>query len=261
MSGTVTPISVGRSEWYKFRTVRSSIYGVSVTILLTVGLGALIATAVRAHWHEMNAINQAAFDPVSAALGGTMFAQFAVGVIGVVFITSEYASGSIRTTLTAVPQRGLVIAAKLAVVFATALAIGEVACLATFQIGQSIFSGVAPTASLADGAVLRSVLLAGVYLALMGALGFGLGLIFRQSASSISVFASLLLILPIIVIFLPQSWQNVATKYEPSALGSSMMSPVARAGDFSAWPALALLVVYVAAVVAVGAVLFMRRDA
>jgi hypothetical protein len=109
--------------------------------------------------------------------------------------------------------------------------------------------------------VLRSVILAGVYLTLLTALGFGLGLILRQSAASISVFVSLLLILPILVIFLPQSWQNNFSKFEPSELGRSMMAVTPRAEAFGAWTALLVLLIYVVVVLAAGTTLLQRRDA
>lgn len=257
----VTLASVTRSEWIKFRSVRSTLMGVIVTTVLTVGLGALIATAVRANWSQMNPIRKLAFDPVSASLGGTLFAQFAVGVIGTLFITSEYSSGSIRTTFAAVPRRGLVVAGKLLVLVGSLFVVTEVACVATFLLGQSIFSGVVPTASLGSSAVLRSVLLGGVYLTLLAVLGLAFGLILRQSAASISAFTSLLLVIPIILFLLPQSWQNAATKFMPSALGHSMMSTNAPENFFGAWTATALLVVYVIVAFSVGVVLLLRRDA
>ena len=260
MSG-VTLASVTRSEWIKFRSVRSTLMGVIVTTVLTVGLGALITTAVRANWNQMDPIRKLAFDPVSTSLGGTLFAQFAVGVIGTLFITSEYSSGSIRTTFAAVPRRSLVVTGKLVVLVGSLLVVTEAVCVATFLLGQSIFSGVVPTASLGDGAVLRSVLLGGVYLTLLAVLGLALGLILRQSAASISTFTSLLLVIPIILFLLPQSWQNATTKFMPSALGRSMMSTTAPENFFGAWTATSLLVIYVIVAFAVGVVLLLRRDA
>ena len=260
MSTKPTMASVVRSEWIKFRSVRSSITGVVVTLLLTIGLGALITSAVRSHWSQSSSLRRATFDPVSTSLSGTLFAQFAVGVIGVLFITAEYSSGSIRTSLAAVPKRLHLVAAKALVVGFVVIVVAGVACLVTFLVGQSIFSGVVPTASLSNGSVLRSVLFAGVYLTLLSLVGMGLGLILRQSAASISVFTSLLLILPILTLLLPQSWQNAISRFEPSQLGQSMMSPTASANTFGAWSALLILALYTAVVVGVGAGILQRRD-
>jgi hypothetical protein len=262
MSSEETLLSVTRSEWIKFRTVRSTIMGVFVFVVLTIGLGVLITATIRAHWGTMNFGRKLTFDPVSTSLAGVLFAQFAVGVIGSLFITSEYSSGAIRTTLTAVPHRIELALAKLLVLVVSMLVVCEIVCIATFLIGQAIYSGVvSPTASLANGTDLRAVLLGGVYLALLAMLGFSLGLILRQSAACISVFVSLLLIVPIIMLFLPQSWQNSYQKYEPSNLGSSMMSVTQRPFLFGTWSALTVLVIYVVVVFGVGVTMLQRRDA
>jgi ABC-2 type transport system permease protein len=253
--------SVVRSEWLKFRSVRSSVTGVVVTLVFTIGLAALISSVVRGHWATMVAARQLTFDPVSSSLVGVLLAQFAVGVIGALFVTSEYSSGSMRTTLTAVPKRIELTFAKLLVLLASMLVVGEVACFASFLLGQSIYSGVVPTASLSNGATLRAVVLAGVYLTLLSALAFGLGLIMRHSAACISVFVGVLLIVPLIFAFLPQSWQNAGEKYLPSELGQAMVSPTPIANDFGAWTSLIVLVVYAVVLVAIGTTLFTRRDA
>lgn len=261
MSNESTLMASTRAEWIKFRSVRSSIMGVAVTFVLTIGLGILITSVTRSHWSQLGALRQAAFDPVSRSLGGILFAQFAVGVIGTLFITSEYTSGSIRTTLAAVPNRLRLIVSKLLVLTTSMLIVSEVVCFVAFLIGQRIFLGVVPTASLSNGAVLRSVVLAGIYLTLLSLLGFALGLILRQSAASISVFTSLLLIIPIIGFLLPQSWQDQFTKFEPSTLGQSMESPIPSLGSFEAWNATLILVLYVAVLIGVAITLFERRDA
>jgi ABC-2 type transport system permease protein len=261
MASESTLAASTKAEWIKFRTVRSSIMGVAVTVLLTVGLGVLITTLVRTHWSQFSALRVATFDPVSSSLRGSLFAQFAVGVIGTLFITSEYTSGSIRTTLTAVPNRVRLIASKVIVLFVTVLIVGEFVCFAAFLIGQRIYLGVVPTASIANGTVLRSVILAGIYLTLLGLFAFALGLIFRQSAAAISVFVSLLLIVPIIGFFFPQSWQNDFMRFEPSTLGVSMQSPFAPSNTFGAWSATLVLLLYVVGTMILALILFQRRDA
>jgi ABC-2 type transport system permease protein len=261
MTSEATLGSAAHSEWIKFRTVRSTIIGTTVVIVLTIGLGVLVTSLIRSNWHTMNVAQQLAIDPVSASLGGLFFGQFAVGVIGSLFITTEYTSGAIRTSLTAVPNRVRLAMAKLVVLVASLLVISEIICLAAFLIGMQIFSGVVPTRSLSSGPVLRAVALAGVYLALLAVFGFALGLILRQSVACISVFVTLLLIVPIIVFLLPQSLQNSIQKFEPSSLGSSMMSVVPRSEMFGAWTAFGVLTLYVVALLGVGITMFQRRDA
>ncbi|MGA7835359.1 MAG: ABC transporter permease subunit [Acidimicrobiales bacterium] len=257
----MSPASIIRSEWIKFRSVRSSVMGVAITFVLTLGLSALVTSLLRGHWATASAARRLTFDPVSTSLVGIIFAQFAIGVIGALFITSEYSSGSVRTTLTAVPHRIELVLGKLAVLLASMFVVSEIACFAAFLLGQSIFSGVVPTASLSNGNTLRAVILAGVYLTLLAALAYGLGLILRQSAATISVFVSLLLVVPLIFAFLPQSWQNDGTKFLPSELGHAMTAASGVSNDFGPWTSLLLMVVYVIAITGVGTTLFVRRDA
>ncbi len=89
----VTFGSVVRSEWLKFRSVRASIAGMIVTFVLTLGLAGLVTALIRTHWATTTTANRLTFDPVSSSLVGVIFAQFAVGVIGALFVTSEYSSG------------------------------------------------------------------------------------------------------------------------------------------------------------------------
>jgi glucose-6-phosphate-specific signal transduction histidine kinase len=139
--------------------------------------------------------------------------------------------------------------------------VGEVASFATFSMGQAIFSGVVPTASLSSSSVLRAVFFAGLYLTLLSILAFSLGLLLRQSAACISVFVSVLLIIPIIALFLPTSWQNDMQRFLPSEMGHAMISTAAVPNDFSATTSLAVLVLYVAVLFGVGVSVFSRRDA
>lgn len=260
MSAHPTLASTIRSEWIKFRTVRSSIMGVAIMFVLTIGIGALITWAIRSHWAS-SPQSHLGFDPVTTSLGGTLFAQFAVGVIGALFVTSEYSSGSIRSTLAATPRRVEVVLAKLVVLVGSLLVVTEVAVVATFTLGQAIYSGVVPTASLSNGADLRAVLFAGLYLTLLGVIGLALGLLLRHSAACISVFTSLILVLPIVTFLLPQGWQNAIGRFEPSSLGQSMESVAAPAHDFAAGTALLVLALYAVALAVAGAATLSRRDA
>jgi hypothetical protein len=259
----ITLRAVTRSEWIKFRSVRSTVLGVIIFVVLTIGLSVLVTTLVRAHWSQMAAIDQLTFDPVSTSLVGISLAQFAVGVIGSLFITAEYSSGAIRSTLTAVPVRRRIVAAKLLVLTGTMIVLGEIVCFAAFLIGQAVFSGMIPASSdtLANGADLRAVLLGGLYLTMLAGLGLGLGLILRQSPATISTFTGLVLLVPLIIFFLPESLQNSLTKYEPSALGRAMTAASQPALTFGPWTATGLLALYVAVVLGVGTLLFQRRDA
>jgi len=251
-----------KAEWLKFRTVRSTLVGVLLTFVFTIGLGALVTSLVRNRWNDPQArFHRSVFDPTTTSLGGVFFAQFAVGVIGILFITSEYSSGAIKTTLTAVPSRLRLVLAKLAVLKLSMLVVTEVAVFVAFLIGQAIYRGVVPTASLANATTFRQVFLTGVYLIIASVLGLGIGLILRQSAASISTFTTLMLILPVIVALLPTSIQNDVAKYEPLSLGQSMRAATVAPYSFTPWVATVIFSLYAVVVLGVGIALFERRDA
>lgn len=259
---TPTLWSAIRSEWIKFRSVRSTITGILTFITLTIGISAVVCIAVKSHWSDPGShFDHLVFDPTSTSLTGIFLAQFAVGTIGILAVTSEYSTGSMRTTLSAVPRRARIVLAKMAVLIAAIVILGEIVVFTAFTIGQAIFKGVVPTASLATGDVLRAVMMAGAYLTLITLFAFGIGLIVRTTAASIIVYTAVLLIVPIIVNFLPRVLQNDITKFLPSQLGSAMWSASQPAQTFSWGLSSGILAAYVVALVGVGTYLLQRRDA
>jgi len=254
--------SVIRSEWIKFRSVRSTVTGVVSFVVLTIGISAIVCVAVKSHWSDPSSrFDHLVFDPTSVSLTGIFLAQFAVGTIGIIAITSEYGTGSMRTTLSAVPRRARVILAKMAVLAASITVLGELVVFLAFTIGQGIFKGVVPTASLATSDVFRAVAMAGVYLTLVTLFAFGIGLLLRTTAASIITFTALLLIVPIIVQLLPRTLQNDIIKFLPSQLGSSLWAASQPAQTFAWGTSTAILVGYVIVLTALGTILLQRRDA
>jgi ABC-2 type transport system permease protein len=110
-------------------------------------------------------------------LSGVLFGQFAVVAIATLAATGEYATGTMRSTLSTVPKRSAVLAAKASVVGVLCLAAGLVASLAAFLVSQPVLHGNGfvpeqgyPIVSLADEPALRAVVGSGLYLALVGLL-------------------------------------------------------------------------------------------
>jgi len=155
------------------------------------------------------------FDPTLTSLSGVYLAQIAIGTLGVLVISSAYGSGMIRATFAAVPQRRAVLAAKAIVFGACTLVLGEVMSFAAFGIGQAILStahpqmsGIQASASLSQPDVLRAVCGAGLYLTVVGLLGFGLGAAIRHTAGALPACFGVLFGLSAIVDLLPTSWRN-----------------------------------------------------
>jgi hypothetical protein len=252
------------SEWTKLRTVRSTTWSLVATVLLTIALG-ILATAIEANrWSQLGLVDRLTFDPVRLSLTGLLFGQLAIGILGVLVVSAEYGTGTIRSTLAAVPNRPLVLAAKTLVFGLVALVVGEVLCFAAFFIGQAILHGTTPTASLGQPGVLRAVAGGGLYLTALGLLALGLAAITRHTAGAISAFVGVLLILPLIVQALPTSVINAVAKFLPATIGVTMIGtrPSLDGGHpFSPWVGMAVLAGYAVVALVVGGWLMVRRDA
>src|SRR4028119_255331 len=103
--GAVTPIRVLNSEWIKMRSLGSTAGTLLAGGALTVGRGWLAGWATNANWSDLRPDEQASFSPIDTVLAGFYLAQLAIGVLGVLLVTGEYATGMVRATFGAVPQR------------------------------------------------------------------------------------------------------------------------------------------------------------
>jgi ABC-2 type transport system permease protein len=248
-----------RSEWTKLRSVRSARWTLAAMVGGTLALGITDALVEAAQWAHLPAAQRAAFDPTNISLAGLAFAPLAIGTAGVLTMTGEYATGTIRGTFAAIPRRRLVLAAKAAVLGAVAAAIGEVTMLIAFLAGQAIMAGRAPHTSLSAPGVLTAVTLSGGYLALLGLFGLGIGVIIRHSAAAIASYVGLVLVLPYILLALP----GHLARFAPETMLASSVAAVRPQAHYlpPGWPGFALMAGYAAAVLGLGGFLLARRDA
>jgi ABC-type transport system involved in multi-copper enzyme maturation permease subunit len=249
-----------RSEWTKERSVRSTMWTVLTASVVAIGLGVLFS-AVTANQYAKHASVRANWDPTGVSTGGLGLAQLAIVVLGVLFITSEYSSKAITTTLTAVPRRNRLLAAKTLVIAGISFVIAEVLTFVTFFIGQALISGHAPTASVGQPGVLRALVGAGLYGALIGVLGLALGAILRNAAAAIAIMVAVLYVLPGVSAALPASIEHTVEKFWPTNAGQQITNVVRGSHTLSPWEGLAVLAVFVAIVLAGGFSLINRRDA
>lgn len=250
-----------RSEWTKLRTVRSTLWTLGVTVVLGIGLGAVAAATTAARWKTASLAERLTFDPVRVSLTGILLAQLAVGILGVLVMSAEYGTGTIRATFAAVPRRPLVLAGKTIVFGLVALVCGEVVSFAAFFLGQSLLSAPAPHTTIGAPEVARAVIGGGLYLTVLGLLALGLASIIRHTAGAISAFVGVLLILPLIVAALPSSIGGPIGRYLPANIGVTLVSVRPDAASFSPWVGLGVLAGYAAALLVLGAALLRRRDA
>ncbi len=231
-----------------------------MTVLLGVGLGTLISNLAASRYSTRSQL-RLTWDPTSVSFRALVVAQLAIAVLGILVITSEYGTGLIRTSLAVVPTRRRFLAGKAAVFGATALVVGEVTAFAAFLLGQAAIGSSAPNANLGQPGVLRAVIGAGLYLAVIGLLSVGVGTLVRNTAAGISAMVALLFVLPGLVQALPASWSNAITEWWPTQAGSQVFATHGGAHTLSAWAGFAVLVVFTAVVFGFAQWNLVRRDA
>jgi ABC-2 type transport system permease protein len=252
---------VARSEWTKFRSVRSTYWTFLVAALLGVGLGVL-GSALSANHYRTDPSVHFDWNPVQRSLLSLELAQLAFAVLGVINVTSEYSTGMVRTSLAAVPKRVRMISAKLAVFTVAALVVGEAIAFAAFGLGQAVIHGKAPSASLGQHDVARAVIGAGLYLVVIGIMSAGFGVLLRHAASGIAVVVAMLFIVPgLVEAALPQSWSQPIEKYWPTNAGQRIIFFHSGGDHLSAWTGFGEFLLFAVVVVAVSLVFLERRDA
>jgi ABC-type transport system involved in multi-copper enzyme maturation permease subunit len=252
----VTPARVVRSEWIKFRTLRSSWFVLGGTMLAVMAIGMITTYFDNSNW---NTINLANFNPIDASLNGVVFAQLAIGVLGVLIISGEYATGMIRATLGAVPKRVPVLAAKAVVFAAISFVTCLVAVLVAFLAGQGFLSS--HGVSLGAPGALRAVFGAALYLTLAGLFGMALGFLIRSTAGGIAALVGVLLILPVVFGAFPKSWNDAVGPYLPSTAGQALYTMHSDRAMLSPWAGFGMFCLYTAVMLAAAAVVLRRRDA
>jgi ABC-2 type transport system permease protein len=249
-----------RSEFTKIKSTRSTYWTLLALVVVCVGIGALASAGAAS---QANGISKDTFDATQQSLAGLYVGQLIIAVLGALTITSEYATGMIRTTLSVQPRRGVVFASK-AVVFAViSLVTGLIASFASFFVGQALMSGHHLSVTLGDPNVLRAVIGGGLFLAACGMLAYGLGAILRHTAGAITAAIGLLFVLSVLINFLPQSWQDNVDKWVPALAGSQVWATKVSPGahQFPAWGGFAVLAGYAAVAMIVGLLCFRTRDA
>jgi ABC-2 type transport system permease protein len=247
-TGRVTQMRVARSEWTKLRSVRSTRYSLLAAVAMTIGFAVIPA-----------------FHPLETSLIGVTVAQLAIGVLGVLVITSEYSTGMIRSTFAAVPKRLPVLWGKAGVFGLITFVLALPSTLIAFFAAQAIlrghsFNGRDIALSFSDPGVARAVIGGALYLTVAGLFGLGLGAILRSTAGGISAFAATLFVLPPLMNVLPSSWNNAISPYLPSNAGRAIMQTGNPAHTLGPWTGLAVFAVYTAIALAIAAIQLRRRD-
>ena len=251
-----------RSEFTKLRSVRSTYWTLLALVVVSIGIGAAISAGSANQPHSPGD----GFDATQVSLIAFFeLGQLVIAVLGALAITSEYSTGMIRTSLTAMPRRGTVYAAKAAVFGAVALVVSLVTSFLAFFVGQAILHGTVH-ATLSQQDVLRAIVGSALFVTVVGLIAFGVGAIIRHSAGAITTVIGMMFIIPIIVQVLPQTWRYDLIRFLPDSAGRVISITVMPSGGevyhmWSAWPQFAVTAVYAVVLLAIGAYLFRKRDA
>ncbi|MFG3697375.1 ABC transporter permease subunit [Micromonospora sp. NPDC047620] len=243
--------AVLRSEWTKVRSVRSHAWTLAATFVVVLGISA----AVSSFYGEGESLSPD-FDATALAYFGVNFGQLAVIAFGVIVVSGEYASGMIRTSLAAVPQRGLFLACKLATATAVMLVVGMLTSVVTFFVTQALMPN---PASLGDPGVARAIVGAGLYLALLALFSMAVTFMLRNAVLAMGVLMPMFFLISPFVASIEQV--EPVAKYMPDRAGILITQSKPAADSLGPWVGLGLMAAWVAVAIVGAWIVLRRRDA
>ncbi|MBL0885263.1 ABC transporter permease subunit [Myceligenerans indicum] len=265
---------VVRSEWIKFRSVRSTWWAYAILLVVTVGVGAQVSSSLSFDGMPGVPTQDAIQDmAVYAVTVSTDFGVLVVGVLGVIVIAGEYGTGMIQSTVTAVPRRLPILVAKALVVAVATFVVSSVALAMTVPVSATLLAGNGVAVRL-DDPQYWIVLLGSVgYLVLVSLIAFSVGALLRSTAGGTAATFGLLLVVPVATSFLPAWAENIAILL-PSVAGDVLLSypteqswvdlaaPTAGSAWITEpWQGGLTLIAWVAVLFTAAAVLLRERDA
>jgi ABC-2 type transport system permease protein len=254
-----------RSEFVKIRSVRWTYAALGLMLLAGIIWSVVFSAGTAAHWAHMSPSVRAGTDPTQNSIQGlALFGQLVIVVLGALTITTEYATGMIRTSLTVLPRRGVVYGGKALVVAAVVAAATFPASFLCFFIGQRVLASTHAAATLSQPGVLRAVTMAAVLVTLTGLFGLGLGALLRSTAGAIAVAYGILFLIPELGRALPTPWFNDATRWLPGGWLIAQITYTNPTGSiphmFYPGGELAVFAGYTAVLLVAGAVALRHRD-
>jgi len=252
------------AEWTKLRTTPGTIWLLLALIALTVALSATVAAAIDCP------SGGCAVDPTKTSLAGINLGQAVVVILAVLAISGEYHTGMIRTTLTAMPRRTTVLAAKATILTGVVLAAGTLAALGSLLAGRLLLppNGFTPAnghppLSLTHGPTLRAAAGSALYLGLIALLSLGVATAVRDAATAIGIVLGLLYLFPIIAQAVTDPhWQRHLQQLGPMTAGLTIQATTnLRNLPIGPWAGLGVLTAWATAALLTGGLLLQLRDA
>ncbi|MGY5885047.1 ABC transporter permease [Modestobacter lacusdianchii] len=247
------------AEWVKFWTVRSTGWSLGLLFLLGAGLTTLICWAVAADL----AAGDTGESPASFITWGLLFSQLTAIALGTLVVTSEYGTGMIRASVTAVPRRGRVVLAKALVLAGVLFVVGVVTAFLGYLGGNWFLDREGIGLALSDDGVLRALIGNGLYLAGLGVFALGAGFLIRNTGAALTVGIALVLIVGNLAYALPGTWGEWVAKLMPGNAGGSVaqVAPFTGGAVLAPWTGFAVFAAEALAVLVAGYVVLRRRDA
>jgi hypothetical protein len=252
-----------RSEFTKIRSVRSTYWALALMVGASLAVTITFCAYTADHWPQARS---SGFDPTAYSVVWLAVAgQLVIVVLGALTITSEYSTQAIRTSLTVMPRRGVLYAAKGTVFGAVTAAVAFPASFLAFFVGQWILASTHAGATLSQPNVLRAIILTASFVVLSGLFAFGVGAVLRSTAGAISAVIGFMFLLPEIAKSFPETWYDDAIRWLP---GGQFIAEIANTGSqpigphlFGPLGELAVLGGYTVVALIAGAVALRRRDA
>ncbi|WP_441250229.1 ABC transporter permease subunit [Kitasatospora sp. McL0602] len=250
--------AVLQSEWTKVRSVRSTIWTLALTFVVTLGLGALLSLLTNNNFKDFAGDRATPFDATGTAFSGIMLGELAIIVFGVLAVGNEYSTGMIRVSLAAVPQRTTLLAGKAVVLGALALAVSLVTAFVTFFVGQSLLGDHSTT--IGSPNVLRAVFGAALYLTLLCLFSAGVTAMLHNQTLALGVLVPFFFLLSPILSAVPKV--KTLAHYFPDYAGSRMLLVYEQSNQpYGPWQGLLICLAWTLAALAGGAAILRKRDA
>jgi ABC-2 type transport system permease protein len=254
-----------RSEWTKFRTLRSSWWSLAVMLVLSLGMSIVVTAIFSAEYHNntLDPSNKAQFrdDTVGLFLQpGSSFGQLAVTVLGVLLIASEFSTGMIRATVLAAPRRTPVLAAKAAVLAGIVFVLAELVAWTSFFVGSAI-ARKDVTVTLGTPGSLRAILGFGLVLTMTALISLAIGALLRHTAGAIAVALGMNIVVPGLLGIIPGSLGRHLAYAMPSRAGQLIMDRTEDAGTpYTQWTGLGIVAVWTVVLMALAFWSIKKRD-
>ncbi len=244
-------------EWTKLRTLPSTWRTAIITTATAIGLSAGAVAIQVGGWNSATPQQRQTFDPTSASLTGLIVAAIVLGALGVRTVTSEYSTGMIRATFTAMPARRLVLAAKAATTAAFVFPIALLSNLAGFAVGQRILAGKHLQVTIGHPGVVQAIFFGALGVSLITIIGVGLAGVIRHTAGAVTALAMLIVGTFTLQALIPAGLRQ----YMPGTALQATVTVHRSAGLLEPGTAIAVLGVYAAIALGAATLRIAHRDA